>query len=159
MELKLEQIEGTVQVRRGGGEWSAAQVGDDLRASDAVRTLEGSYAVIIGGEAVKVRMEPGTEVSVQELTDSLSRLMLENGMTRVNVNPGTHQTFEMRAAKSDAVARTTGGVFTLSNNGSGTVALATLEGDTTFSGQHKVVIVHAHQQSVIRPGQQPSEPA
>ncbi|PTL85244.1 hypothetical protein [Vitiosangium sp. GDMCC 1.1324] len=155
--LKLEEIRGTVEVRRGGA-WRTASAGESLRPSDAVRTLEGSYAVLIGGEAVEVRMEAGTEVSVEDLTDSLSRLLLGNGMTTVRVKPDAGQTLEVMAAGSDAVARTEGGTFTLSNNGAGTVALATLSGEASFSGLRKVVIVRAGQQSIVRPGRGPSDP-
>ena len=49
MALKLEEIRGTVEVRRGGGQWRTASVGEALHPSDAVRTREGAYAVIIGG--------------------------------------------------------------------------------------------------------------
>jgi len=157
-ELRLEEVRGTVEVRRGGGEWRGASVGEALRASDTVRTLDGAYAVLIGGEAVEIRMEPGTEVSVAELTDSLSRLLLGNGMTTVSVKSGAHHTLEMGAVGSDAVARSEGGRFTVSNNGAGTVALASLEGETSLSGQRKVVIVRAGQQSIVRPGQGPSDP-
>jgi len=158
MELKLEEIRGTVEVRRGGGPWRTASVGEALHPSDAVRTREGAYAVIIGGEDVEVRMEAGTEISVEELTDSLSRILLGSGMTTARLKIGAGQTLEMKAAGSDAVARTEGGTFTMSNNGAGTVALATLVGEVAFSGQRKVVIVRAGQQSVIRPGRGPTEP-
>ncbi|MFL5356242.1 hypothetical protein [Archangium sp.] len=156
--LKLETVRGTVEVRRGE-QWRAASAGEALRPSDTVRTQEGSYAVLIGGEAVEVRMEPGTEVSVEALTDSLSRFLVGNGVTTVRLKPNSGQALEVRAAGSDAVARTEGGTFTLSNNGAGTVALATFAGEATFSGQRKVVIVRAGQQSVVRPGHGPSEPA
>jgi hypothetical protein len=159
VELKLEEVHGTVEVHRGDGGWRTASVGEALRPSDVVRTLEGSYAVLIGGEAVEVRMEAGTEVTVEELTDSLSRLMLGNGMTTARVKPGARHTFEVKAAGSDAVARTEGGTFAMSNNGAGTVAVGTREGEVTFIGQGKVVIVRAGQQSVLRPGHGPSEPA
>lgn len=158
MELKLEEIRGTVEVRRGGGQWRTVSVGEALHSSDAVRTREGSYAVIIGGEAVEVRMEAGAEVSVEALTDSLSRLLLGTGMTTARVKMGDGQTLEMKAAGSDAVARTQGGTFTMSNNGAGTVALATLVGEVAFSGSRKVVIVRAGQQSIVRPGREPSAP-
>ena len=157
-ELRLQDMRGTVQLRRGGGEWQDAQKGDVLRASDSVRTQDGAYAVIIGGEAVEIRMEAGTEVSVAELTDSLSRLLLGNGMTTVRVKGGAHHVLEMGATGSDAVARSEGGLFTVTNNGAGTVALASLEGETSLSGQRKVVIVRAGQQSIVRPGQGPSDP-
>ncbi|HEX8818282.1 MAG TPA: hypothetical protein VF794_00015 [Archangium sp.] len=158
VQLTLEEVRGTVEVRHGTGEWRAASAGEALRPSDAVRTRDGSYAVLIGGEAVEVRMEAGTEVSVEALTDSLSRLFLGNGMTTVRIKPGSGQTFQLKAAGSDAEARSEGGTFTLSNNGAGTVALATLVGEVSFSGQRKVVIVRAGQQSVIRPGQGPTAP-
>ncbi|MCY1079390.1 hypothetical protein [Archangium lansingense] len=157
MALKLEEVRGTVEVRRGGGQWRTASVGEALHPSDAVRTREGSYAVIIGGEAVEVRMEAGAEISVEELTDSF-RFLLGNGMTTARLKLGAGQTLEMKAAGSDAVARTEGGTFTMSNNGAGTVALATLVGEVAFSGQRKVVIVRAGQQSIIRPGRGPTEP-
>jgi hypothetical protein len=157
-ELRLQDLRGTVQLRHGGGEWQDANKGDLLRASDSVRTLDGAYAVLIGGEAVEIRMEAGTEVSVAELTDSLSRLLLGNGMTTVRVKTGTQHTVEMGATGSDAVARSTGGLFTVTNNGAGTVALASLEGETSLTGQRKVVIVRAGQQSIVRPGQGPSDP-
>jgi hypothetical protein len=158
MELKLEEIRGTVEVRRGGGAWRTASKGEALHPSDAVRTREGAYAIIIGGEAVEVRMEAGAEVSVEALTDSLTRILLDSGMTTVRVNNGAGQTFEMKAVGSDAEARTEGGTFTMNNNGAGTVALATLVGEVAFSGQRKVVIVRAGQQSIVRPGRAPTAP-
>jgi hypothetical protein len=158
VDLELSEVTGTVEVRHGG-EWVPAKAGVRLRPTDAVRTRDGSYAVLIGGEAVQVRMDPETEVSVEELTDSLSRILLGNGMATTIVRPGERHTFEVRAAGSDAVARTGEGTFTMSNDGKGTVAVGTREGEVTFLGQGKVVIVRSGQQSIVRPGKAPSEPA
>lgn len=160
MELELTEVTGTVEVKEGDGTWRKASVGMALRRHDKVRTDDGSYAVLIGGEAVEFRMEPGTEVSVELLTASISRLLLANGMATAVVRPGKRHTFEVKAAQSDAVATLhESGAFTMSNNGQGTVAVGTREGEVTLLGQGKVVIVRAGQQSIIRPGQAPSEPA
>ncbi|NTX01910.1 FecR domain-containing protein [Myxococcus sp. CA040A] len=160
MELELTEVTGTVEVKEGDGTWRTASVGMALRRHDKVRTNDGSYAVLIGGEAVEFRMDPGTEVSVEELTASVSRILLANGMATAVVRPGKRHTFEVKAAQSDAVATLQeAGAFTMSNNGQGTVAVGTREGEVTLLGQGKVVIVRAGQQSVIRPGQAPSEPA
>ncbi|WP_163865093.1 FecR domain-containing protein [Myxococcus eversor] len=160
LELELTEVTGTVEVKEGDGTWRKASVGMALRRHDKVRTDDGSYAVLIGGEAVEFRMDPGTEVSVEELTASVSRLLLANGMATAVVRPGKRHTFEVRAAQSDAVATLhEAGAFTMSNNGQGTVAVGTREGEVTLLGKGKVVIVRAGQQSVIRPGQAPSEPA
>jgi hypothetical protein len=158
VELELSEVKGKVEVRHGSGEWVPAKAGVPLRPSDTVRTSQGSYAVLIGGEAVDVRMEPGTEVSIEELRDSLSRILLANGMATASVRPGKRHTFEVKAAGSDALARATEGTFSMSNDGKGTVAVGTREGEVTFLGQGKVVIVRAGQQSIVRPGKAPSEP-
>lgn len=160
LELEITEVSGTVEVLGTNGDWHAAKVGTALRRNEKVRTQDGSYAMLIGGEAVEVRMDPGTEISVEELTDSVSRILLDNGMATAVVRPGQRHTFEVRATNADAVATLDkAGAFTMSNNGKGTVAVGTREGEVTLLGKGKVVIVRAGQQAVIRPGQAPSEPA
>ncbi len=127
--------------------------GATLGAADEVRTQSGSYAVIIGSESVEIRMEPGTEVTVEELTDSVSRLLLGSGMATTTVLTGKGHTIEFKNANSDAVARASEpGTFTMSNDGAGTVAVGSRSGQVEFIGSGKVVIVRAGQQSVVRPG-------
>ncbi len=161
-EVTLAEVEGTVELRAADGTWRQAGKGDVLRAQDAVRTSAGSVAVLVGGEAWEVRLEAGTEVTVDELTSSISRLMLESGMATAKVKGKERHTFEVRASGSDAVARTanTGAdaEFAISNNGAGTVAVGARQGEVELAGAGKVVIVRAGQQSVVRPGQAPSEP-
>lgn len=157
--VRLAEFEGTVERRRRDGSWERAAKGDLLERHDAVRTRDGAVAVLVGGEAWEVRMEPGTEVSVDDLTESISRLLLQNGMATATVKGAAKHTFEVRSSGSDALATTTEGTFAISNNGAGTVAVGTREGAVTLSGSGKVVIVRAGQQSVVRPGTGPSEPA
>lgn len=158
MDLQLSEINGQVEIRHGGGDWAAAQKGETLQRSDAVRTGDGSSAVLAGGrEAYLVRMEPGTEVSVDELTDSISRVLLENGMATAEVNAAARHTFEVKAA--EARARTQAGKFAISNNGAGMVAVGAQSGEVAFQSKDKTVIVRAGQQSIARPGEAPTEPA
>ncbi|MBZ4421711.1 FecR domain-containing protein [Myxococcus sp. RHSTA-1-4] len=160
LELEITEVSGTVEVLHSDGTWRAATVGTTLRQNEKVRTQDGSYAMLIGGKAVEVRMDPGTEISVEWLTESVSRILLANGMATAVVRPGQRHTFEVKAANADAVATLEqSGAFTMSNNGRGTVAVGTREGEVTLLGQGKVVIVRAGQQAVIRPGHAPSEPA
>lgn len=159
VELRLAEVEGTVEIRQRDGSWKPATKGDPLKQDDAVRTKDRSVAVLVGGEAWEVRMEPGTEVSVDALTSSISKIMLQNGMATAKVKGEAKHSFEVRAAGSDAVAATSGGTFAISNNGAGTVAVGTKEGEVQLSGAGKVVIVRAGQQSIVRPGMGPSEPA
>lgn len=158
-ELKISELSGAVEIRRGGGDWIAAREGEPLQKADAVRTGEASHAVLQSGDRYEVRMEAGTEVAVDELTESISRVLLGNGMATAKVTGTGKHTFEVKAQGSDAVARTRAGTFTVSNNASGTVAVGTREGEVEFAGAGKAVIVRAGQQSVVRPGQGPSDPA
>ena len=158
-ELKLAEVSGTVEVRRGlDGGWVAAAPGGRLSPSDGVRTANGSYAVLVGDEYWEVKMEPGTEVGIGELSESISRLLLERGMARAQVKGNGRHTFEVRAAKSDAVASTDGGTFTMATNGAGTVAVGAESGEVVFAGGGRVVVVRAGQQSLMKPGQGPSAP-
>lgn len=159
VEIRLGELSGAVQLRRGlDGGWADAKAGDVLQPSDGVRTSDGSYAMLVGGETWEVRMEPGTEVGIGELKESITRLLLEGGMARAVVKGQGRHVFEVRASSSDAVATTDGGVFTIASNGRGTVAVGTESGEVALSGAGRVVIVRAGQQSVVTPGKAPSEP-
>jgi len=160
LELRLGKVGGRVEVRQKDGTWQSAAPAQVLKASDAVRTgnEEGSYAVLVGGEAYEVQMRPGTELSVEALTDTISRVMLESGVATANVHGHGRHVFEVSARKSDAVARTGEGAFAISNNG-GTVAVGTKEGEVQLSGGGKMVIVRAGQKATVLPGQAPSEPS
>ncbi len=158
-ELKLTQLSGTVEVKDKDGKWRVASEGDTLKPSDGVRTQDGAYAVLVGGEYWEVKMEPGTEVEVGELSESISKILLGSGMAHAKVR-GTNNKhlFEVKSKKGDAAARTAAGTFTVASNGEGTVAVATEEGEVELEGKGRVVIVRAGQRSVVLPGQAPSDP-
>src|SRR5439155_22456276 len=84
-ELKLSEVSGQVEVKGADGAWHPAKPGDTLKPSDGVRTQDGSYAVLVGGELWEVKMEPGTEVVVGELSNSISRILLGTGMAHARV--------------------------------------------------------------------------
>jgi hypothetical protein len=156
--LTLSQMDGRVEIRHGQEGWTPASVGDALKASDAVRTPVGGSAILTGGDAYEVRMDGATDVEVGELTDSISRLMLGAGMATATVHGGKH-TFEVRAAHTDAVARTREGTFAISSNGQGTVAVGTEAGQVELSGHGRVVIVRAGEESVVHAGSAPTAPS
>lgn len=158
VELKLTELQGSVEVRGADGQWRPAVAGDVLKPSDGVRTQDGSWAVVVGGEYWEVKMESGTEVEVGALSSSISQLLLASGMAHAAVKGAGRHTFEVKAKKGDAVARTDAGSFSISSNGEGTVAVGTHEGEVEFVGKGRVVIVRAGQRSVILPGQGPSDP-
>ena len=159
MELHLGQVEGLVELRREDGGWSRARSGERVELQDGVRTGPDGSAQLLGGDTFEVRVERSTEVGVAELSDSISRLLLQSGMATARVRGRGRHTFEVKAVGSDALARTRDGAFAISNNGRGTVAVGTREGEVELLGHDQVVIVRAGEQSIVRPGQPPSAPA
>ena len=158
IELQLMHVEGDVEVRSPDGAWRAAQAGEQLEPADSVRTGAEGRAVMGSSAAYEVQLDPGTHISVEALTHSISRLLLERGMATANVREQRH-VFEVAAAGSDAVARSDDGSFTVSNDGTGTVAVASHRGEVELSGAGRLVVVRAGQQSLVLAGKAPTEPA
>jgi hypothetical protein len=79
-------------------------------------------------------------------------------MAHATVRKGNKHTFEVKARKGDAAARSVGGEFSIASNGEGTVAVSTEDGETELEGKGRVVIVRAGQRSVVLPGQAPTDP-
>ncbi|RKG82956.1 hypothetical protein D7W79_01165 [Corallococcus exercitus] len=164
VELVLSHFEGNVDVRHGEGAWESARKDMPLRPTDVVRTGPGAWAVLLNGESVELRMESDSEISVEELSDQLSSMLLANGMATATVRgrPNVRHTFVLKAKngkENAAEASTTQGTFTMSNNGKGTVSVGTREGDVKLANNEgKYVIVRAGQRSIVRPGQVPTEP-
>lgn len=156
--LHLGEQEGRVEVRNPDGTWREAIAGEALPAATRIRTGDDGRAVLGSGDRYEVQLESGTEVSVEELTSSISRLLLERGMATADVQGGRH-VFEVSTRGSDAVARTRAGRFTVSNDTQGTVAVAATRGEVELSGGGKLVVVRAGQQSLILRGEGPTEPA
>ena len=156
--LYLGEQEGSVEVRNPDGTWRAAIAGEALPPATRIRTGDFGRAVLGSGERYEVQLESGTEVSVEELTSSISRLLLERGMATADVQGGRH-VFEVSTRGSDAVARTSAGRFTVSNDMQGTVAVAATRGEVELRGGGKLVVVRAGQQSLILRGEGPTEPA
>ncbi|MFB1481606.1 hypothetical protein [Corallococcus sp. RDP092CA] len=166
VELVLSTFDGTVDVKHGEGPWEPASKGMPLRPTDMVRTGRGSWAVVLNGEAVELRMEADTEISVEELSDELSKVLLGSGLATATVRgrPNVRHTFVLKAKniesqETEAEASTSQGTFTMSNNGKGTVSVGTREGDVKLTDKRgRYVIVRAGQRSIVRPGQEPSAP-
>jgi len=159
VQMPINELVGAVEVRRADGKWEELKPGMVLHVSDSLRTKGGASAAITS-DKVRFELEPGTELALKELSETLSGLSLGSGMATVSVvRTDKRHTIEVRAEGSDAVARSNEGTFTMSNDGAGTVAVGSREGEVRFEGNGKVVIVRAGQQSVVRPGSGgPSEP-
>lgn len=156
-ELTVTAVEGAVEIRRGKlAPYEPAAVGAVLAAQDDLRTGDGR-ATLAERPAFEVQVEPGTELSVEELNARLSRIGLWTGMLVASVEGG-ERTLVVRAADSDARAVAREGTFAMSNNGRGTVAVGARSGEVEFQAAGRAVVLRAGQASIAQGGA-PQPPA
>jgi hypothetical protein len=149
--LALTAMSGAVEVRKGrGGTYQLAQLGARLAAEDEVRTGDGRATLTAGG-SFEVQIESGTELSIEELNERLSRFELGSGMLVAAVHGAGHS-LVVKALHSDAQAVARGGTFAMSSNGSGAVAVGARKGEVEFSAAGKAVMLRAGQQSIALGG-------
>jgi hypothetical protein len=155
-DLRIEEVSGAVEIRHGSGAYSPALLGTVLRADDALRTLDGR-ARLVAKDAYDVRVEPGTELEIQELADRLSKFRLGVGLLVARVEGKSGRRLEVAAKGSDAVASSSDGSFAVANNGSGTVAVGARAGEVELKAAGKAVVLRQGQQSIVTPGSAPSD--
>ncbi len=150
-DLALTAMSGAVEVRKGkGSPYQVAQLGAVLAAEDEVRTGDGRATLRAGG-SFEVQIEPGTELSVEELNERLSRFELGSGMLVAAVRGAGHS-LVVKALHSDAQAVAHAGTFAMSSNGSGAVAVGARDGEVEFSASGRAVMLRAGQQSIALGG-------
>ncbi len=157
-DLMLAEVSGTVEIRKGKGQFQPAAVGAILAADDALRTTDGRVR-LTAKDAYEVEVEQGTSLEVAELNAKLARLRLNTGMVVAKVEGGGERRMEVSAANSDAVAASSDGTFAISNNGAGTVAVGARAGEVEFQAAGQAVLLRAGQQSIATGGKAPSAPS
>lgn len=157
-DLTVTAVAGSVEIRRGkGAPYLPAALGAALAPEDDLRTGDGR-ATLTARSAFQVQVEPGTELSVEELNARLSRFGLWAGMLVATVEGGGERSLAVRAAGSDAIAVATEGTFAMSNNGRGTVAVGARSGEVEFRAGGSAVVLRAGQVSVSQ-GDAPQPPS
>lgn len=162
VELPLETItivsvDGKAERRRDDGTWEAIDASSQLAADDVVRTDDGSTMELALGAAVHVRVAEATELTLGEVSRSLSRIELADGRLASVVDAGYR--FRVEVRDSDATAETDGGAFAVMSRDAGAVAVAASEGTVRLSSGGEAVDVRSGQLSVAERGRAPSSPA
>lgn len=107
-----------------------------------------------------IHLVAGTDVEVKELTADLSRFLLGAGMVTAETRPGGGPKWplQVEVAGTDVAARTEAGRFSVSSNGQGTVAVASDDGDVRVSARGREVVLRGGTETLVRPGQGPTDP-
>ena len=140
--LSEEKITGTVIIEQG----------------DSVRTGNDSWALVTFEDGSTVELEPNTEISIKELTDTAITVWQEVGRTWSGIKKlvGPLTDFELETPSAGAVVRGTL-VETVVERIGDTIA-ACFEGTIVVTAQGVTQIIEAFMQSLIEMGQAPEDP-
>jgi hypothetical protein len=151
----LATVEGDVEVKRGDS-WVRVQPGDTLSAAEAIRTADGSSALIRDERGDELTLRERVELGVNALSQTVTELTLRRG--KVKAAPGAStERFDIHAASADAVAPA-GSRFTVYADERGAVAVASEKGDVKVIAAGKTVTVPARTRTTVEPGAGPSDP-
>jgi len=156
--VKVVSIGGRVEKRRGDAPWTVVKTGDELLQEEAIRTSDDGKALLDVGDIATVEVSARSEFTVRELSETASRVRLEEGRLAADVHGVSQSTFKVEAKGSDAVAETSQGQFSVLTTGRGQVSVATRKGRVRLSAKNRTVEVTAGKQSVVLPEQPPGLP-
>ncbi|MDJ0766009.1 MAG: FecR domain-containing protein [Myxococcota bacterium] len=157
--INVISVEGEVRHRKGGSHWVPIQEGDTLEMKDAIQTGDASRAVMDLGTTARVEVTPNSELTVKEISSSVSRVLIDEGRLSAVVHGKKGSKLIVEAKGSDAVAEAEKGAFSVLADGQGQMAVATQEGRVVLSAQDEQVVVTEGMQSVVEKDRPPSNPA
>jgi hypothetical protein len=165
----LTILTGQVQVKtRGAASWSDALNGQTLTAGDAVKTVDGSAALVTYFEGSTTSVEDDAEIVLQKMeknpngvtTEISTQIVSGKTWTKVSKLLDPASSFAMETQSAVAVVR--GTEFAVQVKPDGTTSVATTDGEVAMAapGQdlRTAVIVKPGFQSTAAPGQPPSPP-
>ncbi len=157
-------LSGGVQVQTPGADtWQEAVDGQILDAGSRVRTATGSYALLTFFEGSSIKLEPGTDVEIQQLervdersADIVLKQWLGTTWSRVvkRLDPGVR--YEIQTPSAHALVR--GTLFETEIDETARTTVRTTEGLVSVSGQNEEVFLPAGQEASVEYGASPSEP-
>lgn len=150
-QIRVVSIEGVVD-REVGGQWVRVAPGDQLSASDSIRTqVDGRAVLDVAG--VQVELDQVSRLSNIVAT----RVELAEGRVSARL-PSTGRRFGVAVEGSDAVAEAAGGEFAVLTDGEGAATVASVSGQVRVTARKTSVDLPAGTQSVVESGQAPTAP-
>ncbi len=146
-----------VAERRVGDAWVALQIGDQLGINDQIRTAEGAATELdLGGETL-VTIGATSELTIREVSESVSNVMLGSGRVSAQVPAGSSK-IRLETRGGSAVVEADDGEFSAIASGSGDVTVATTKGTARLTSSGATVAIARGRQATARAGEAPSVP-
>jgi len=162
----ITEVRGEVRVLpQGATTWKQAEVGQQLREGDRIRTGDDASALVTFFEGSTIELKANTEVSIEEL-----RIAVKSGSTSITLRQEIGKTlnrvkkltdpasrYKLTTPSGSAVVR--GTTYFVEVSADGTTVVTVTEGDVWVTAQGVTVQVSAGEQTIINPGEPPSPAA
>jgi FecR protein len=162
--LQVESLAGTVTFRQGKTS-QAAQVGTRLQAiGDTLATGKSSSAVLaVDTQIGTVNVSESTTLQINKLEalpsgGMVTLLRILAGQARLQLRPFTNPDSRLEIETPAGISGVRGTIFGVSVQPNGVTGIATLEGRVVAEAQGQQVSIDAGLQSLIVPGEPPTQP-
>ena len=156
--LLVKSVRGTVE-RSGIAEenWTQVVPGNELFADEKLRTDLNASVKLQADDLSKIELEGRSEISIQEINDTVHRIKLELGRLNVDYKKSKKRRLKIVSEPKTGEAETNDGRFVIQRN-EGTLSVATEQGEVKLSAGEKTVNVSAGSLSYVLEGAEPSPP-
>jgi hypothetical protein len=156
--VTVASANGVLEKRSRGGGWTVLEKGAELDMDDEIRTGPDGSATLELGTSVTVHVSERTELTVAQVSNTVSRLRLDDGRLSSEVRGAADFRFRIEVRGTDAVAESSSGHFVTFRRGQGPVTVAATEGNVRVTAKQKTVEVAGGEQSVVPQGSAPAPP-
>ena len=156
--LLVKSVEGNVERSSVTKEkWMPVLPGNELYVDERIRTDKNSSVKLQADDKSRIELDGQSEISIQEITDTVHRIRLELGKLDVDYKPSKTRRLKITNAEKGGEAETQSGQFVIQNN-NGKLSVATEKGEVAFTGANKTVTVGPGKLSYIMEGGTPAKP-
>jgi len=152
------EVEGTVEHRTPGGTWRPLGIGETVGIDNEVRTGSSSRARLQLGSQVTVELADNTGINVAQLSETLSRVLLQDGFVVSEVRAAEGFRFRVQVQGNNSQAETSAGRFGVLRRNGAPAAFAAEQGSVTVTGAGRGVTVQQGELTVVADNDVPSAP-
>ena len=152
------EVQGTVEQRTPGGTWRPLGIGETMGIDDEVRTGTSSRARLQLGSQVIVELADATGINIAQLSETLSRVRLQDGRVVSEVRAAKGFVFRVQVQGNNGQAEASAGRFGVMRRGGAPAAFAAEQGSLTVTGAGQSVTLQQGEQTVVVDSGAPSVP-
>ena len=152
------EVAGAVEHRTAEGTWRPLGMGETLGIADEVRTGPASRARLQLGSQVTVELADETGINIAQLSETLSRIHLQDGRVVSEVRAAQGFRFRVQVQGNNGQAEASAGRFGVLRRGGAPAAFTAEQGSVTVTGAGQSVSLQQGEQTVVVDSGPPAAP-